>query len=128
MDPRREQELLKHLPFALEPSVTLADALPIRLERGIGFTLLIAIYILLTLLPFVLLFWALWQAGDPAWAGVWGILARTCAWVWLGAGIWLGLWFLIYVPLDFKPASTAAPIPGMVEEKDDEELLAGQGG
>jgi|GEM_PF-4585316 len=123
MDPRREQELLKQLPFGLDRSVSLADGLPIRFERVIGFTLLIAIYVLLTCLPFALVFLALAGAGSASQAALWMILGKSFGFLWLGSAVWMALWFVVYVAMDIKHPSTLGRIPGMGladDEEDDE--------
>lgn len=125
MDPRREQELLKQLPFGLDRSVSLADGLPIRFERIIGFTLLIAIYVLLTCLPFAVVFLVLASAGSQSQAAVWLILGKSFAALWFGSAGWMALWFVVYVALDLKHPSTLGRIPGLgVEDEDDEDDAA----
>lgn len=123
MDPRREADLLRQLPFGMDRPVSLADGLPIRVERIVGFTLLIAVYVLLTCLPFAVVFLVLSQA-DPRLETLWAILGKSFAALWFGSAIWLVLWFIVYVVLDIKHPSTLGRVPGLDvpgENADEEE-------
>lgn len=121
MDARRETELKKRLPFGLDPQVTVADHLPIELERLIGATILVASYYLLFMWLFLLC--AVVIAMSPASPDI----LRVVAWIIaksIGIGYliclgWNLLWFLVYVIFDLKDRSTLARIPGAPGDLED---------
>ncbi|HYE77404.1 MAG TPA: hypothetical protein VEI97_05415 [bacterium] len=121
MDPRKQQELRKRLPFPLDPQVTVADHLPLGAERLIGGTILVASYYLL----FMWLFWLsasvlAWSLGPNSMAGlVSGIIARSIGIGYLICLGWNLLWFLVYVVFDMKDRRTLARIPGAPADLED---------
>ena len=117
LDARRRAELPKQLPFSLDPPVSLADRIPIDTERLLGFSLVIAVYVLLTFWVFIIPFVVLAKTDDKLRMILWVVLAKTFAIIYLGAVIWFILCFILY--FDFKDPSTLTRIPGAPADLED---------